>query len=99
MPGGDDVLVADDVTPPTKTKNVAPVYPAGARAERVQGIVVLSSIIDTDGTVESVIVLTSIPELDAAAMNAVQQWEWEPRLLDGNPVRLRMTVTINFTLQ
>ena len=42
--------------------------------------------------------LQSVPELDQAAIDAVEQWRWEPTLVDGEPVAILMTVTINFML-
>ena len=41
--------------------------------------------------------LKSIPLLDEAALDAVKQWEFVPTLLNGVPVPLMMTVTVNFT--
>jgi protein TonB len=44
-------------------------------------------------------VLRSIPLLDAAALDAVRQWVFTPTTLNGTPVPVIMTVTVNFTLQ
>jgi len=44
-------------------------------------------------------ILRSIPLLDQAALDAVRQWEYSPTLLNGVPVPVIMTVTVNFTLQ
>jgi protein TonB len=44
-------------------------------------------------------VLRSIPLLDHAALDAVQQWEFEPTLLNGAPIAVVMTVTVQFTAQ
>ena len=44
-------------------------------------------------------VLRSIPLLDAAALDAVRQWVFTPTTLNGQPVPVIMTVTVNFTLQ
>jgi periplasmic protein TonB len=84
--------------PPRKIVDVAPVYPAIARAARVAGIVILEAVIDARGQVESVRVLRSIPTLDQAAVDAVRQWRFTPTLLNGEPVPIVMTVTVNFTL-
>ena len=43
--------------------------------------------------------LRSIALLDAAALDAVKQWVFTPTLLNGTPVPVIMTVTVNFTLQ
>jgi protein TonB len=49
--------------------------------------------------VQDVRVLRSIPLLDAAATEAVRQWQYTPTLLNGVPVPVIMTVTVNFTLR
>jgi protein TonB len=85
--------------PPAKTTDVAPIYPAIARSAHVQGVVILEAVLDAQGRVTSVYVLRSIPLLDEAAVVAVQQWRFTPALLNGGPVPVVMTVTVNFTLQ
>ena len=64
----------------------------------VEGIVVLKATIGPTGEVMDVEVLHSVPLLDEAAMAAVREWRYEPMLVDGNPVRVRMTVSVDFTL-
>ena len=84
---------------PVKTTDVAPVYPVIAKRVHVQGVVILEAVLNAQGGVESVRVLRSIPLLDQAAVDAVQQWRFTPALLNGQPVPVVMTVTVNFTLQ
>ena len=79
--------------------NVNSIYPPDARAAKVQGVVILLATIGKDGSVTNVRVLRSIPELDQAAIDAVLQWQYEPTLLNGEPVEVQMNVTINFTLR
>jgi protein TonB len=43
-------------------------------------------------------VVKSVPMLDQAALDAVQQWEYTPPLVNGKPTSVIVTVTINFTL-
>ena len=69
-----------------------------ALAARVQGVVILEVRIDRDGSVADARVLRSIPLLDAAAIEAVRQWKYQPTLLNGAPIDVLMTVTVNFTL-
>ena len=69
-----------------------------AKQARVQGIVILEAIIDPQGNVTNVRVLRSIPLLDQSAIDAVKQWKYEPTLLNGVPVPIVMTVTVNFAL-
>ena len=84
---------------PVKTTDVAPVYPVIARNVHKQGVVILEAVLNARGGVESVRVLRSIPLLDQAAVDAVQQWRFTPALLNGQPVPVVMTVTVNFMLQ
>jgi protein TonB len=65
----------------------------------VQGVVIVEAIIDAAGDVVEARVLRSIPLLDEAALEAVQQWRFTPTVVDGVPQAVVMTVTVNFTLQ
>jgi periplasmic protein TonB len=93
------VRVGGNIKTPTKVKDVRPVYPAIAQSARVQGVVIIEAVIGPDGHVQDAKVLRSIPLLDAAALDAVKQWQYTPTLLNGVPVPVIMTVTVNFTLQ
>jgi protein TonB len=81
-----------------KIRDVRPVYPPIAKAAQVSGVVILEARIGADGGVEDARVLRSIPLLDEAALDAVKQWKFQPTLLNGQPVPIVMTLTINFTL-
>src|SRR5688500_10953401 len=87
-----------NLRPPQKTHHVPPVYPTMAQAARVSGVVILEALIAEDGSVREVKVLSSKPLLDEAAVAAVRQWRFTPTLLNGVPVQVIMTVTVNFTL-
>lgn len=91
------VRVGAGIKPPTKIKNVAPVYPEIAKSARVSGVVVIEATIGEDGKVVDTKVLRSVPLLDQAALDAVRQWEYTPTLLNGKPVPVVTTVTINFS--
>jgi TonB family protein len=93
------VRVGGSIKDPKKLKHVNPAYPASAREARVQGMVILEAVIGRDGRVEGVTVLKSLPPLDEAAVDAVRQWVYTPTLLNGVPVPVIMTVTVNFALQ
>ena len=88
--------VGGDIKPPKKIKDVQAVYPPIAREAGVAGVVIIETRIGTDGSVEEAHVLRSIPLLDQAALDAVKQWQFEPTLMNGQPVPIIMTVTINF---
>jgi protein TonB len=90
------VKVGGQIKPPTKIKDVRPVYPEIARSARVAGEVAIEATIGTDGKVVDAKVIRSVPLLDQAALDAVRQWEYTPSLLNGVPVPVTVTVTINF---
>jgi protein TonB len=92
------VRVGGTVKPPARLRNVNPEYPPVAMQARVQGVVILDVIIDEQGRIIEARVLRSIPLLDQAALDAVRQWEYAPTMLNGAPVPVKMTVTVNFTL-
>ena len=91
--------IGDGIRPPAKIVNADPVYPPEARDARVQGVVILEATISRTGEVSDVEVLRSVPLLDEAAVAAVRQWRYEPTLVDGEPVSILMTLTINFQLR
>ena len=99
--GGSDepFRVGGGIRPPMKVVNVAPVYPPEAREARVQGVVILEVTLSRTGEVSDVEVVRSTPLLDEAAVAAVRQWRYEPTLVDGEPVSILMTVTVNFGLR
>ncbi|HET9362310.1 MAG TPA: TonB family protein [Vicinamibacterales bacterium] len=92
------IRVGGAIKPPAKMKHVNPVYPPIAMSSRVQGVVILEVVIGADGRVAQARVLRSIPLLDQAAIDAVMQWEFTPTLLNGQPVPIIMTTTVQFTL-
>ena len=74
-----------------------PVYPPEAQTAGIQGVVIAEVVIDPAGDVVDAKVVRSIPLLDAAALAAVRDWHFTPTLVNGQPVPVRMTVTVNFT--
>jgi protein TonB len=91
------VRVGGAVRTPIKTVHVNPVYPPIALSARIQGIVIIEATIAEDGHVRDARVLRSIPLLDQSALDAVMQWRFTPTTLNGAPVPVIMTVTVNFT--
>jgi periplasmic protein TonB len=91
--------VGPGVREPKRIAGSPPEYPMIARNARVQGVVILETVINERGEVGRIKVLRSVPLLDNAAITAVQQWRYTPTLLNGVPVSVLMTITVNFTLQ
>jgi TonB family protein len=87
------------IVPPRKISDVRPTYPLEMQRQRISGVVVVESTVTTAGCVQDVRVLRSVsPQLDWAALKAVLQWKFSPALLDGRPVPVTLSVTVNFLL-
>ncbi|MBM3297012.1 MAG: energy transducer TonB [Candidatus Aminicenantes bacterium] len=93
------VKASKDIKPPRLVKKVAPVYPPEAKEKNLEGMVVINARIDTQGNVSDVMVLKSSGEIfNAAAIEAVKGWKYEPMVLEGKPRDAIFTVTIRFAL-
>lgn len=79
-------------------KSVPPEYPLVAKAARVSGTVVLQAIIGKDGLIHDLKAVSGPPMLVQAALDAVQQWEYEPYRLNGEPVEVLTTINVVFQL-
>lgn len=77
---------------------VQPVYPPLARQTRISGTVRLHAIIAKDGSIKELEVMSGHPLLVRAAMDAVQQWKYQPTLLNGEPVEVDTTIDVIFSL-
>ncbi len=75
-----------------------PLYPALARQARIQGNVVLHAIIDKEGKVAQLEVISGHPLLVQSALDAVKQWRYKPTQLNGDPVEVDTTITVTFTM-
>jgi TonB family protein len=74
-----------------------PQYPPEARFQHISGSVYLSALIGKTGAVEKLGVIDSpSPILTDAAITAVKQWKYQPYLIDGVPVSVSTTITVNF---
>ena len=78
---------------------VIPVYPEAAKKARIQGTVVLSAVISKNGNVANLLVLSGPDELQQSSIDAVRQWTYKPYLLNGNPVEVKTTVNVVYSLK
>ena len=76
-----------------------PAYPPLARQARIQGTVRLEAVISKDGAIQDLKVVSGHPLLIQSALAAVQQWRYQPTLLNGAAVEVITTIDVNFTLQ
>jgi TonB family protein len=89
--------VGGDVKRPEKIAGRPPNFTQTARMARTQGVVIIEAIIDREGCVRGVRALQGLPDgLTEAAVDAVRTWAFEPATLDGRPVNVYYTLTVNF---
>ena len=84
---------------PKLLSSVAAVFPATAKAARVQGDVTVDALIDATGKVASATVVNGNILLQQAALEAVRQWKYQPARLNGQPIAVHVVVDITFRLQ
>jgi protein TonB len=80
-------------------QRVEPVYPPLARQVHREGRVELRAIIGTDGSIQSMQVVSGDPLLVRSALDAVQQWHYKPTILNGQPVEIDTYITVVYTMQ
>ena len=109
-PQGDRVERASSVEPARIVKlsstaaeesllqRVEPDYPEAARQGQIQGTVELQVGIGQDGTVQQVTAVSGPPVLARAAIEAVKQWRFKPRIVNGQAMEMQTKITLNFRL-
>jgi TonB family protein len=98
-PEGGVLRVGGGVSAPRLTGKVEPAYSPEARSAHVQGTVVLSVVVGSDGVAHELRVTRSLqPDLDQKAIEAVSQWKFQPGMKDGKPVNTMATIEVNFRL-
>ncbi len=96
---GKDVVRLAGTAKPKLLKKVKPVYPKEALEKKIQGVVILEAVSDKSGKVKETRVVSSPdPTLTQAASDAVEQWEYEPFVVDGAAKQVLFTVTVTFAL-
>jgi protein TonB len=91
--------VGGDVKQAKLIFSVPPSYPMLAKSQHVSGSVLIDALIDANGHVTTMKVVSGPTLLHQAAMDALKQWKYQPAFLDGKPVPMHLTVTIQFRLQ
>lgn len=92
------VRVTQGVSTGLLINKVSPSYPQLARQARIQGTVVLQALIDKNGDVRDLSLVSGHPMLAPAAIEAVKQWKYKPYLLEGQPVAVETQIVVNFQL-
>jgi periplasmic protein TonB len=100
--GGGVYDVGNGVTEPKLIREVKPQYTADAMRAKVQGEVEIEAVVNPDGSVDRIRITRSLDRtfgLDEKAIEAVRQWRFVPGMLKGQPVPVRVSVVLDFTLR
>ncbi len=90
----------DDMQDPELAGRVQPTYPPSARSSREEGVVMLYAVVESDGSASRITVIQPAwPELEAAAIEAVRQWHYQPARCGQTPIRSETNIQITFALR
>jgi len=93
------VRVSQGVSKGLLVYRIEPPYPVLARQAHIQGTVILTAFIDKEGIIQNLQLVSGHPLLAPAAIEAVKHWRYKPYLLNGQPIGVETTVTVNFNLR
>lgn len=93
------VVLEGNITPPEILFKLDPIYPEQAREKGTSGVVTLKVRVNEQGLVEAVKLLFSIPLLDQAAIDAVKQWKFDPKIINNEAVPVVFSVKVPFKLE
>lgn len=102
MKGGDDAFGGGDMdSPPVPVNKLPPTYPSSLLGKGIGGRVLVSCTVDENGSVVSTSIKQSSghPDLDKAAINAVNKWKFKPGTKGGRKVRSVCVVPFNFEVK
>jgi TonB family protein len=77
----------------------APIYPTMARQAHVEGQVTIEAVIDTNGKLTNMTVVSGPPLLQQAAIDSLRTWKYQPGYLNEKPVATKTSITVNFRLR
>jgi protein TonB len=93
------ILHVTHLDPALLMHRVEPVYPPLAKQIHKEGRVELRAIIGTDGSIQSLQIVSGDPLFLLSAQEAVQQWHYKPTILNGQPVEIDTFITVVYTMQ
>ncbi len=79
-------------------QRIEPEYPNTARQQHIQGTVLLDVVVNPDGTVDGLSMVSGESQLMAAAAQAVKQWRFQPIMKHGKAVKFETRIPIDFIL-
>ena len=99
QPNRPRVVHMTHIDPALLIHRVEPIYPTLMQQIRRSGRVELRAVIATDGTIQSLQVVSGDPGFYQSALNAVSQWRYKPTLLNGQPVEIDTFITVIYNVQ
>jgi periplasmic protein TonB len=101
MKGADDIFGGDLDSPPTPVNKLPPTYPSALLSKGIGGRVLITCMVDADGRVTGTSIKQSSghPDLDKAAINAVNKWKFKPATRGGRKVKATCVVPFNFEVK
>ncbi len=93
------VGITDDITPPRLKEVASPDYTEEAKKKKIEGTVTIAIVVDKKGDVVDAKVVKGLGHgLDENAIVAVKEWKYKPAEKDGEPIAVKMNVTVEFFL-
>jgi len=94
------IALSDDITPPRLSEVAVPEYTAEAKKKKIEGTVTLVIVVDKKGDVIDAKVVKGLGYgLDENAIVAAKEWKYKPAEKDGEPVAVKMEITVDFVLR
>lgn len=90
--------VGGRLKPPRAIVQLPPEYPPLARQARIEGQVQIDAVLDEQGNVIEMKVVSGPPLLYQAALGALKKWKYQPTYLNDQPIPVQMLVTVTFVL-
>ncbi len=101
MKGGEDAFGGDLDSPPTPVNKLPPTYPSSLLSKGIGGRVLVTCSVDETGRVIGTSIKQSSghPDLDKAAINAVNKWKFKPATKGGRKIKATCVVPFNFEVK
>jgi TonB family protein len=93
------VVHVTTIDPAMLIHRVEPQYPPLAKQVHREGRVELHALIGTDGTIQSLQIVSGDPFFFISARDAVQQWRYKPTILNGQPVEIDTYITVVYIMK
>jgi protein TonB len=101
LKGGDDAFGGDLDSPPAPVNKLPPTYPSSLLSKGIGGRVLVTCMVDAEGRVTGTSIKQSSghPDLDKAAINAVNKWKFKPATKGGRKIKASCVVPFNFEVK